>query len=282
VTKEIQTNVLLQDTKQAIRIVKVLAALAILLLCPQSAYANPVTWFSGNIRLTEHGLPYRKPFSLTVHCYWGSGDYKKVYDSRSISRPCCGCTLDIFFSGGTCDLAVETLEGEMLAFDGFFGDAAAGYVSSTAPSGELWRNFEATIDVGTGTYEFTKTKNSILRINSYQAQFVIALLMTLPVETLTMRELKLILKLTHVTTERLLIAGVISLITLPCVWFLLPCACSLLPFSNYAYCIAVAEALVIIVEAGIYYRVLGVKISHAILLSFAANTLSFFVGVLLL
>jgi hypothetical protein len=279
VIEEIQTNVLLRGTK-AIRIVRILAALAILLLCPQPAYANPLTTLKGVIHLRKHGFPYREPTQITLHCYWGNDDYKQFHSSAPIFCLSYECTAYIFFSYGTCDLIVETLRGEKLIFDRFLNDTS---ISSTTASPGLWRNFEATVDVGTGTHGFGKPEIDGLPINSYQGLFVAALLLTTSIENLTLLTLKHNLELTNVKTKRLLLVGSIaSLVTLPCLWFLLPQVSSLLPFNTFAYCIVVAEVLVIIVEAGIYYRALGVRRSHAILLSFSANVLSFLAGALLL
>ncbi len=260
----------------------ILSALLILLILPLSGNADPVIWLKGEIHLTEHGLLYSKPTKLTSLCYWGPKDQQYVYRTGSVSCLIYPCTLDVSFGGGTCDLVIEMVDGGELVLNGLVNDEfVPGIVSSTRGQ-RPWREFELTIDIGSGTHEFREMGSTSISANRYWVLFWIALAMTLLVEIPALLTIKFIFKLTSMNVTRTIIAGSIaSLITLPSVWFLLPRVWSLLPVDHFAYCVAVAELLVVFIEAGIY-RVSGAGARHAIWLSLIANALSFLTGVLLL
>jgi len=76
---------------------------------------------------------------------------------------------------------------------------------------------------------------------------------------------------------RIVVAGALcTAITLPYLWFVLP------PFVDAAYYPLIGEGLVVVVEAVILNRLLGLKWTVAGICSLAMNAASFFLGLFLL
>ncbi len=121
--------------------------------------------------------------------------------------------------------------------------------------------------------------------------FVAAYLLTIAIETLVLYILlrsRYPTKISHPNKTtyptRIIVRNSIiaSSVTLPFVWFLFPGLCSILGF-DYAIQIAISELFAFGVEAWAY-RIIFVKMSwkDAILVSFAANLLSFSAGLIFL
>jgi hypothetical protein len=76
---------------------------------------------------------------------------------------------------------------------------------------------------------------------------------------------------------RIVFAGALcTALTLPYLWFVLP------PFVDAAYYLLIGEGLVVLVEAAVLNRLLGVKWTVAGICSLAMNAASFLLGLFLL
>ena len=111
----------------------------------------------------------------------------------------------------------------------------------------------------------------------YETRFLIALLLTLIIEIPVLLVFcKLIFRL-KIKSFRIIFAGFLaSVLTLPYLWFVLPA------YINSVYYIYIGETLVFLFEALIYNRLLNIKISKSLLVSFAANLTSFVIGLIVL
>ena len=109
----------------------------------------------------------------------------------------------------------------------------------------------------------------------YEIQFLLALLLTLVVETLGLFLLCKILKL-KLKNLNILVTGLIaSTLTLPYLWFILP-----LYLGGLSYAI-VGEILVALVESVLIMFLLKVRYRIALLLSVVVNALSFLLGLVI-
>lgn len=113
---------------------------------------------------------------------------------------------------------------------------------------------------------------------SFERRFLIALLLTWLIEIPILFLLaRLVFKLPQVSNWRILLAGLlVSALTLPYLWFLLP---SILATASGIY---LGEVLVFLVEALLYRWLLGLSYPKALLLSFTANAISFLLGLFFL
>jgi hypothetical protein len=108
---------------------------------------------------------------------------------------------------------------------------------------------------------------------SYAADFLFALAVTLLVELSILWTLaRGVFKLTA-STRRLLGVGALgSLLTLPILWFVLPA------WFPPGIAIVLGEALAVVVEALLYWRLLPARLLVALVLSVSANLASFVAG----
>lgn len=63
-----------------------------------------------------------------------------------------------------------------------------------------------------------------------------------------------------------------SFATIPYLWYVLPW------FLNLRHYILLAELGIVVVEAAIYYQLLGIKIKNSLWISLVCNSLSYFLG----
>jgi hypothetical protein len=112
----------------------------------------------------------------------------------------------------------------------------------------------------------------------YEEQFLIALVLTIPIETIVLFGLfKTVFKKEKTETRQIVFAGIFSsFATLPYLWFVLS------PFVNAAYYLPIGEILVTAVEAVLISQILQLKIEKAVIASVACNVVSFLVGLALL
>jgi len=76
----------------------------------------------------------------------------------------------------------------------------------------------------------------------------------------------------------IIFAGIISsVLTLPYFWFILPYF-----VSNRMLYIILGESSIILIEAFIYYKILKLKFSQALIISFIANASSILIGLLIM
>jgi len=111
---------------------------------------------------------------------------------------------------------------------------------------------------------------------TYELSFLFSLILTLiveiPIVFLMVRYInKAIDKLNIILSGALA-----STLTLPYFWFVMPAY-----VSNRMLYIVIGESLIILIEALIYYRLLKLKFTQALLVSFIANLASVIVGYLI-
>lgn len=106
----------------------------------------------------------------------------------------------------------------------------------------------------------------------YENLFLISLLTTLVIESITVFLLaKYFYK--NLNKDTIFVSLVTSTLTLPYLWFILP-----LYIKDYNMYIVTGEFLVIVVEAIIYFKLLKISISRAMVISISANILSVIIG----
>lgn len=112
----------------------------------------------------------------------------------------------------------------------------------------------------------------------YEEQFLVALVLTIVIETIVLAGLfKTVFKKEKVGIRQIVFAGIFSsFATLPYLWFVLP------PFVNATYYIPIGETIVIAVEAAIINQILRLKIEKAVIASVVCNAFSFAIGAILL
>ena len=112
----------------------------------------------------------------------------------------------------------------------------------------------------------------------FETKFLISLLLTLIIEIpVLLISLKYFFKDKKNSIAYIILVGFIaSALTLPYLWFVFP------PFIKLNYYIYIGEILVFLIESLIYYKLLGIKISRALIISFAANLVSFILGLIIL
>jgi len=112
----------------------------------------------------------------------------------------------------------------------------------------------------------------------YETQFLLALITTWAIEIPVLVALiRVVFRDRSLPISRMLFAGLVcTALTLPYLWFVLP------PVVDAAYYPLIGETLVVIVEAGILNRVLGLDLKKAMLCSITMNALSYLLGLFLL
>lgn len=112
----------------------------------------------------------------------------------------------------------------------------------------------------------------------YETRFLLALVTTWAIEIPVLIAL-IRLAFRDKTTPLLKIIGtgmLCTALTLPYLWFVLP------PYVDAAYYPLIGETLVVLVEAGILNRLLGLKPAATVICSFSMNAASFLFGLVLL
>jgi hypothetical protein len=114
----------------------------------------------------------------------------------------------------------------------------------------------------------------------YEYQFLIALLITIVVETAC---LFLIIRVVYkknsyeISNSLLFFLGIFcNTTTLPYLWFILP-----IFIKTRAIYVVVGESAVVIAEAIVYYFVLRMGIRKSLIISFFCNAASFLIGLLI-
>lgn len=110
---------------------------------------------------------------------------------------------------------------------------------------------------------------------SYEVLFLYSLIITLTVEVPVVF---LLVKYLYKNTDKwgIVFAGIISsTLTLPYFWFILPAF-----ITNRFIYIFIGEAVIIFIEAFIYFRLLKLRFYQALFVSFVANLASVLVGLL--
>ncbi|MFO7807614.1 MAG: hypothetical protein R6V40_04325 [Candidatus Moraniibacteriota bacterium] len=111
----------------------------------------------------------------------------------------------------------------------------------------------------------------------YETKFLISLFTTLAIELPVLLFLsRLFFKRREMAWEKVFFAGIIaSSLTLPYLWFIFP---AYIPLN---YQLFLGEALVVIIEAVIYFYLLKIKAGKALSISFTCNAASFLMGLIL-
>jgi len=110
---------------------------------------------------------------------------------------------------------------------------------------------------------------------SYEKLFLSSLLLTLVVEV-PIVFLILRVKYKNFHSENVILAGILaSVLTLPYFWFIAPAF-----IHDRTIYIIVGESMIVLIEAFIYYKLLKIKFTQALLVSFIANLASVLVGLL--
>lgn len=110
---------------------------------------------------------------------------------------------------------------------------------------------------------------------SYEQSFLWALLLTLVVEV-PIVFLILRFKYKNFHSENVIFSSILaSALTLPYFWFIVPAFIS----ERIVY-ILLGESVIVLIEAFLYYKLLKVKFTQALLISFIANLASALVGLL--
>ena len=110
----------------------------------------------------------------------------------------------------------------------------------------------------------------------YETKFILALIITLALETLGLvLLLKIIFKFKKYSLKKLIIIGIVaSALTLPYLWFVF------VAYLPRLYCVIFGEIFVILVESVIYMQFLDLKWYRAFYVSFILNILSILAGLL--
>jgi hypothetical protein len=112
----------------------------------------------------------------------------------------------------------------------------------------------------------------------YETKFLLALVTTWCIEIpVLFGLLRFLFRDKSTKPGRIIFVGLLcTALTLPYLWFVLP------PYVDAAYYPLIGETLVVIVEAVILNRVLGLDVKKSALCSLAMNAASFFLGLYLL
>ncbi len=112
----------------------------------------------------------------------------------------------------------------------------------------------------------------------YETKFLLALVTTwvieIPLLTILVR---IVYHKSEMPVSKIFFAGLLcTALTLPYLWFVLP------PFVDAAYYPLIGEALVVVVEAVVLNRVLGLDVKRSAVCSLVMNALSYLLGLILL
>jgi hypothetical protein len=112
----------------------------------------------------------------------------------------------------------------------------------------------------------------------YETQFLLALVTTWAIEIpILIALVRFVFRNRVLPVISIIGAGALcTALTLPYLWFVLP------PYVDAAYSVAIGETLVVLVEALILNRVLGLHLKAALACSLAMNAASYFLGLFLL
>lgn len=120
-----------------------------------------------------------------------------------------------------------------------------------------------------------------LLITPYENQFLLALILTITVETIVLLSLiRLIFKIDkkRIRTSLILFSGFFSSFsTLPYLWFIFP-----FYISPYILFVALGETFVVLTEAVIYFFILKISMKKALATSLICNIISFLFGFIFL
>ena len=115
----------------------------------------------------------------------------------------------------------------------------------------------------------------------YEVQFLIALFLTVLIETITLFiVIRYLFKINNkkIGNIILIFLGIFcSTCTLPYLWFVLPAF-----IQNFYVLALIGEPAVFIIEAIIYYFVLNLGIKKSLIVSLLCNLMSFLIGLLIL
>lgn len=108
----------------------------------------------------------------------------------------------------------------------------------------------------------------------YETKFLLSLILTCIVEILVLFIfIKLIFKIKKIKNLKIIFVGIVaSTLTLPYLWFISP------SYINAKYYLQIGELSVILIESIIYNQLLEIDIKKSIFISFAANIISFIIG----
>ena len=112
----------------------------------------------------------------------------------------------------------------------------------------------------------------------YETRFLLALVTTWAIEIPVLFALiRYAFRDRALSVLRIVVAGALcTALTLPYLWFVLP------PFVDAAYYLLIGEGLVVLVEAAVLNRLLGLEWKQAGICSLLMNAASFFLGLFLL
>jgi hypothetical protein len=112
----------------------------------------------------------------------------------------------------------------------------------------------------------------------YETSFLLALIITWAIECpVLLALLRLVFREREIPPGAILFAGALcTALTLPYLWFVLP------PFVDPAYYPLIGEALVVLVEAALLNRLLGLDAGRSLACSIAMNAASYVLGWFLL
>jgi hypothetical protein len=115
------------------------------------------------------------------------------------------------------------------------------------------------------------------------SEYFIAIVMAVLVESaVAFLLIRIIFKMAGVSPWRIFLSClIINFATIPCAWRIMGLLVRVFPIEYYFIDVVITETLVVIVEALWYRIVLPIRFRQALLLSFCANSASYFAGVIL-
>jgi hypothetical protein len=237
------------------------------------------------IYFEKDGRPYDRPVKFTVTCYGHNFSDKTMKNNISSSKEIFSFsgisqyypyryTENYYGRGLRIDYCV--VEGEPETGEKFtikYPDLLKSGVCSNTGDGKQVCDLRFDISKKIPLIE----KSGVTRIVSpaYETRFLMALVMTIFIEVIVLLLfIRVFYKLEDRGYPEIIITGILaSMITLPYIWFVLP--------VYIKYHVSGGELSAIIAEAGIYYWFLKLKFSRALLVSAAANIISFISGLIL-
>jgi hypothetical protein len=237
------------------------------------------------IYLEKDGEPYEKQVKFKVTCYGHDFSVKAENDDISISKEVFSFsgvyqyypyryTENYYGRGLRIDYCI--IEGKLGTGEKFtikYPDLLNSDACSYTGSGEQVCNLRFDISRKIPVIK----KSGVTRIVSplYETRFLMSLLLTMFIELIIiLLFIKCIYKLKGPGYADIILIGVLaSMLTLPYIWFVLP--------VYIRFHLIAGELFAIIAEAGIYYRFLTLGFARALLVSAAANIVSFVSGLVL-